>query len=143
MKTTGEFGEFFDPKISLIGYNSSMAQYYFPLEKSAAEKQGFIWEDYENPRIEIKNDISDTTIKCEKDDKYFKIIPQELNFYRKHNLALPHLCHDCRHFERKGKMNPRNLYDRQCMKCETQIKTTYAPERKEIVYCEKCYLEQI
>jgi len=158
MKKTGEWGEFFNSKISTIGYNSSMAQYYFPLDKATAESQGFNWEDYERPKTELKstkakdlpNDISEVngdilnaTIECEKDGKPFKIIPQELKFYKKHGLALPHLCHDCRHFERKGKMNPRKLYDRKCMKCGTEMQTTYSPDRKEIVYCEKCYLEQI
>jgi len=28
-------------------------------------------------------------------------------------------------------------------KCTVEFKTTYAPERSEIVYCEKCYQQEI
>jgi hypothetical protein len=27
--------------------------------------------------------------------------------------------------------------------CDVEFKTTYAPERKEIVYCEKCYKKEM
>ncbi len=33
--------------------------------------------------------------------------------------------------------------ERNCAKCKNVIKTTYASERGEIVYCEKCYLESL
>jgi hypothetical protein len=39
--------------------------------------------------------------------------------------------------------NPRKLRDRTCMKCWIEIKTTYAPERPEIIYCEVCYHKEI
>jgi len=39
--------------------------------------------------------------------------------------------------------NPRKLYDRKCDKCSIDIKTTYSPERPEIVYCEECYNKEI
>ena len=39
--------------------------------------------------------------------------------------------------------NPRKLFDRKCDKCQIDMKTTYAPDRKEIVYCEKCYIWEV
>jgi CxxC-x17-CxxC domain-containing protein len=39
--------------------------------------------------------------------------------------------------------NPRKLFDRKCDKCGKDIKTTYAPDRPEIVYCEECYEKEI
>jgi CxxC-x17-CxxC domain-containing protein len=39
--------------------------------------------------------------------------------------------------------NPRELYDRKCDKCGIDIKTTYAPEMKETVYCEGCYNKEV
>jgi CxxC-x17-CxxC domain-containing protein len=39
--------------------------------------------------------------------------------------------------------NPRKLFTRICDKCGKEIQTIYAPERKEIVYCENCYNKEI
>jgi hypothetical protein len=39
--------------------------------------------------------------------------------------------------------NPRKLFDRKCDKCWVKIKTTYSPDRKEIVYCESCYNKEV
>jgi len=73
----------------------------------------------------------------------YRILPQELEFYRKMNLPLPRLCPDCRHYERIKQRNPLKLYKRKCDKCGKEILTTYSPDRPEIVYCEACYLREI
>jgi hypothetical protein len=39
--------------------------------------------------------------------------------------------------------NPRRLHDRNCDKCWADIKTTYSPDMKEIVYCEGCYDKEV
>lgn len=158
MKHTEEWGEFFPTSLSPVGYNDSVAQYYWPLEKNKAQEEGFNWNDYEQPKLDIENidgknmpnsinnlsdDIVNKSIKCEKDGKYFRIIAPELAFYKKHKIAPPRICPDCRYFERKSKMNPRRLLQRTCAKCGIDIQTTYSPDRPEIVYCEKCYLETV
>jgi hypothetical protein len=156
MKFIGEYGEFFPPSISPFGYNDTLAQEYFPLAKEQAAKLGFPWNDYVHPKIQgsrnipasrlpdvigdTPDDILNWAIECEKCAKPFKLIPQELRFYRAQNLPVPHLCHDCRHYARKAKINPRVLYDRKCAKCSAAIQTTYSPDRPEKVYCEQCYL---
>lgn len=84
----------------------------------------------------------------------FKILPDEFKFYKKNNIALPRLCPNCRHFERLKRRNPLNLWHRSCMckkkshshgeaKCEVEFETSYAPERPETVYCEKCYQAEV
>ena len=73
----------------------------------------------------------------------FKITEDELVFYKKMNIPLPTLCYNCRHYERLKKRNPMKLWDRKCIKCNKDIKTSYAPERPEIVYCEECYKKEI
>lgn len=158
MKKTGEWGEFCPPLMSHVGYNDSIAQYYIPLTREEAKNQGFHWNDYEKINAELEsvegknlpdsidevsNDILSKRIKCEHDEKYFRIIQQELDFYKKHGIALPHLCPDCRHFARKAQINPRKLYDRKCQKCGIEVKSTYSPNHPEIVCCEKCYLETV
>ncbi|MEK7673414.1 MAG: hypothetical protein AAB373_06040 [Patescibacteria group bacterium] len=153
-----EPGEFLPAKLNAVGYNDSVAQYYMPLSREKAIAQGFNWNDYESPKLdlesldakdlpdsieEVSDDILNKRIKCEKDQKYFRITAQELAFYKKHKISLPHLCHDCRHFARKAKMNPRVLYDGHCANCQTAFKTTYSPARSEKVYCEKCYFAEL
>jgi CxxC-x17-CxxC domain-containing protein len=39
--------------------------------------------------------------------------------------------------------NERKLYERKCDKCWVEIKTTYSPDKEEIVYCEECYDREI
>ena len=75
----------------------------------------------------------------------FKIIPQELQFYQRMNLPLPRLCPNCRHYNRLKQRNPLKLWHRQCMKegCPNTFETSYAPDRLEIVYCEKCYQQEV
>jgi hypothetical protein len=82
-------------------------------------------------------------IECETTKKPFRIIPQELEFYRKHNLPIPRKHPDERHKERMALRNSRKLFTRKCDKCRKEIQTTYAPERPEIVYCQECYEKEI
>jgi len=177
-----KYGEFFPSEISPFAYNETIAQEYFPLTKESALEQGYSWKDTEekNYKITIKfedlpdhiKDVSDSIIKevigCEHESKCdeqcttaFKIIPQELQFYRKMNLTLPRLCPNCRHYQRLKKRNPLKLWHRQCVcdynvykntvihnhhsegRCPNEFETTYAPERKEIVYCEQCYQAEV
>ena len=91
----------------------------------------------------ISDDILNWAIQCEITGKPFKIIKPELDFYRKMNLPIPRKHPDQRHKDRMALRNPRKLWKRNCIKCNAEIQTTYAPERKEIVYCEKCYLESV
>ena len=88
---------------------------------------------------DIPDDILNWAIKCEVTWKPFRIVREELEFYRKHNLPIPRKHHNIRHLERMKSRNPRKLYDRKCDKCWIDIKTTYNQDRPEIVYCEKCY----
>ena len=152
-----KYGEFFPTIISPFGYNETMAQEYFPLNESQALQKGFTWFESEKPvyTITIKaedlpdmiNNVSDSiledTIECAICKRGFKIVPNELSFLRKFNLPIPRSCPECRYKERFGKIQLPKLYDRICMKCSTPIKTSYAPERLEIVYCEKCYQAEV
>ncbi len=156
MRKDGEYGEFFPSSLSPFGYNETVAQEYYPLTKSEAIKDGvFSWSDYESPfptvekiipgsklpdSIEsIPDDILNWAIECEVTKKPFRIIKQELEFYRKHNLPIPRRHPDQRYLDRMSLRNPRKLFERKCDKCGKDMITTYAPERTEMVYCEECY----
>ncbi len=171
MVKTWEWGEFFPSSLSPFGYNETVANEYFPLSREkilspesfseSGLKMGsiFNWSYYGAPfpkveKIipasklpenisEIPDDILNWAIECETTKKPFRIIPQELEFYRKHNLPIPKIHPDQRHLDRMKLRNPRKLFTRICEKCKKEIQTTYAPERPEIVYCQECYEKEI
>ncbi len=97
---------------------------------------------------EIPDDILNWAIEDEERktmglNPLFRIIRQELEFYRKYNLPIPKRHPDQRHLDRMKLRNPRKLFERTCDKCGKGIQTTYAPERPEIVYCQECYEKEI
>jgi hypothetical protein len=158
-----KYGEFHPIELSLWAYNESWAHKYFPLNKEESLSMGYKWQD--NPKrsyqITIKSEnlpdhidkvtdeITDEVIECEHNNsdcnqqctEVYKILPDELSFYRQMNLALPRLCPMCRHYERLKFHKKLTLWKRRCMKegCFNIFETSISPERKEIVYCEKCY----
>jgi hypothetical protein len=155
MKSTGEWGQFMSPDLSCFDYNETPAMEYFPLTKSEALEKGFSWHDEsEQASQEMESDIpenikecSDELCKkffsCEGCQKAYKIIPAELKFYQDQAIAPPHQCSVCRHKARVKQRNPRKLWERNCNKCQKGISTSYAPGRKEMVYCEQCYLKEM
>ncbi|NOS67573.1 MAG: hypothetical protein HOO67_04390 [Candidatus Peribacteraceae bacterium] len=157
MKKTGEWGEFFPGTLSPFGYNETVAQEYFPLSEKDVIKKGWHWhneqeskEQYMGPAAEIPRKIEDVTddicqkiLLCEVTGRPYKIIPQELSFYKDMGIPIPRVCPDERHKERMALRNPRKLWKRSCQKCQKEIMTTYAPDRPEIVYCDECYLSTV
>jgi hypothetical protein len=156
MKKTKEWGEFFPIAISPFAYNETIASEYYPLTKNEVKNKKWQWRDnneaksYKGPVYKIQDKIEDVSddicnaiLICEKTGKPYKIIPQELKFYREHGIPIPRQCPDERHRIRMNLRNPRKLYARQCDKCQAGIQTTYAPDRLEKVYCEECYLKEV
>ena len=155
MQSAGEWGQYFPIEISGFGYNETMAQTFFPLNKEEATEKGWHWSDYESPVVadklieasklpddstDVPDDILNWAITCEVTGKPFKIVQKELEFYRTHTLPIPRRHPDQRHVDRFAYKNPYRLWDRTCAKCQKSIQTSYSPERPEIVYCEECYL---
>ncbi len=154
-----KYGEFFPYELCPFGYNEAVINDHFPLSKEEIIDRGYPYkEKIDNTyTITLKasdipdniKDVEDTIIKevieCEKSGKAFKITPFELLFYRKMNIPIPHLHPDERYKERLSLRNPMTLYHRQCMKenCTNEFETTYAPNRPEIIYCERCYKEEV
>jgi hypothetical protein len=159
MQETGEWGKFYPPDLAHCAYNESTAQLWYPLTKDEAIKKGFQWTDYEPPdppsdRVidatalpdninDIPEDVTNWAIRCEVTGKPFKITKQEYQYYKKHHLPIPRRGWYQRHLDRFHLRNPRGFWHRQCDKCKKDIQTTYAPERPETVYCEKCYLKEV
>ena len=181
-----KYGEFFPPELSPFAYNETIAQEYFPLTKEQALAQGYRWYDSEAKLREItkkpedlpdhikdvEDSITNEVIGClhegtckEQCTAAFKIIPQELQFYKKMNLPLPRLCPNCRHYQRLKQRNPLKLWPRKCTcggvksdnniyqntskhfhgsnHCLNEFETSYSSDRTEIVYCEQCYQSEV
>jgi hypothetical protein len=154
MKKTGEWGEFFPPMLSPFAYNETVAQEYFPLTRKDIEMRGWRWKEddkreFQPQTVEVSHnidDIQDTLcseiLACEVTGRNYRIIPQELEFYRKIHLPIPRRHPDQRHRDRIAKRNPRRLWKRICSKCREEIWTSYPPKSPYTVYCEKCYLKE-
>jgi len=166
MKKTGEWGQFFPPGIAPFAYNETVAQDRFPKTKEEVLSMGMRWRDPENKKYEItlknseipddinevKDSILNDVIECGHKGECldhcataFRVVAQELQFLRKIKVPLPRLCPFCRQGERLRLRNPLHLWHRKCMKpgCNNEFETPYAPERKEIIYCEQCYNREV
>jgi CxxC-x17-CxxC domain-containing protein len=154
MKETGEYGQFFPPEISPWGYNETMAGLYFPLSKDEAMKQGFKWNDQEGEykssayRIpdnikDVSDDILQATLADRETGRNYRIIKQELDYYRQHNIPVPVNAFVERHKRRLALRNPKKLWQRQCAKCGQQMMTAYSPESEEVVYCKECFTKEV
>ena len=153
---TWTYGEFFLPGFGKFGYNNSNASKFFPKTKEEAVKGGYWWNEEIEQNIiatihgdklpekinEVDDSILNEVISCVTCDKKYKIVSLELDLLRKMNLPLPHSCPQCRQNKRLERLNMPKLYNRNCMKCNTDIYTPYAPGRSEIVYCVKCYQQE-
>jgi len=181
------YGEYFPPEISPFSYNESIAQEYFPLTPAQAELYGMTWSEPEEknytPTIksnqipdslkEVQDSITAEILECAHHNQNcshqctgaFRIIPQELSFYKRFNIPLPNLCPSCRYSERISQRAPITLWKRQCCcggvsdknknynnvakhfhgdnPCPNEFETSYAPDRPEIVYCEQCYQQEV
>jgi len=155
MQKTWEWWEFFANDLSIYWYNDSTAQEYFPLSKKEATYKWFNWNDYKPdlPKVskiikakdllkdinKIPDDILNRAIECEKSKRPFKIIIQELNFYRKYNLQVPTFHPDVRQENRLKSVNLLQKYETTCYKCWKKIITNNNPQINEKIYCEDCY----
>jgi hypothetical protein len=140
MQKTGEWGDSFLPQFTRFAYNETLAQQYYPLTRESAERLGYSWRDevIEKPEAGLEN-----VVICEVSGKPFRLTKQELEFYKKLGLPLPTKHPEVRMKERDAKRNPRLLWERKCDHCGVGMQSSYSPDRPEVVYCEKCYLEAV
>lgn len=159
------YGEFFPSEISPFAYNETTAQEFFPLTAESVEDKGFMWAEREardyKPTI-FAGDIPDTIegvgdevikeiIECaNKGDAKkncataFRIIPDELGFYRRFNIPLPAKCPNCRHAERMELRNAPKFRKGMCdfEGCGVEFLTAY-PEGTPNLYCKEHYLQNV
>ena len=118
-------------------------------------------EDISDSINEVEDSILEEVLSCIDCKRNYKIASNEFIFYKKMKVPIPRRCFYCRHATRFKRCNPFKFWHRKCMcgstgspqattehfhgtgKCEVEFETSYAPERPEIVYCEKCYQAEV
>lgn len=155
MKKTGEYGAFFDPKVSPFGYNETCAQDYFPLTEEKARMQGYHWHPRDEKEYQpqlykipdhisgVQEDIMKAVLGCEECGKNYKVTPMELALYKQMVWPVPRKCPDCRFKRRLAKRNPRRLFSRPCGNCKTPTDSSFEPQNPQRIVCEKCYKEAV
>jgi len=183
MLEAGEYGEFPSLSFALFPYRDTFAHANYPLSDSELKNLGGI--DLPEPETEnrgalpiesLEKDIKDTgddildkVFLCESSGKPFRFIRPELEYHRKHNMALPTKHPQVRLLERLKWRDPIRLWTRTCMcqgkhgvngegkgiysniaehahgdkPCGNEFQTSYNPERPEVVYCEECYKREV
>ncbi len=156
MKQTGEWGEFFPKDLSVFAYNESPANDYFPLSKEEAIAKGYKWKEKDKTEYQaatisdladnisnISDEFTKEILSCEECNKNYRLIIQELKFYRKMNLPIPRQCPSCRHKERFSLRNPCKLNTIHCKNCNQSIESSYSSNNTEEIYCNSCYLKKL
>ena len=152
MMADGEWGEGLPLQMSQSAYNESSADLWYPLSKEEIEAKGLRFqnqdeqEQYMGPQVEVPDDIKDVDdsicekiLLCEESGKPYKVVPQELKYYKRHGIPVPRRAFNQRHKDRFNMRNPRNFWPRNCDKCNVEIQSPYSPNQPEIVYCKDCY----
>ncbi len=156
------FGENFPVALLDFAYNETAAIDFFPIDKKEALALGYKWRDKEKKNYnttmksldlpetiaEVDDSILSQIIECgDKNKEYsvgaYRITENELAFYRRMDLPIPRVCFDVRHTRRLQKRPPLKIIKRNCTKCEIEVETVYDENYAPILYCEKCYQQEV
>jgi hypothetical protein len=153
MLRRGEYGEFFPLSFSPFPYNGSLANLSHTMSKEEVEKKGAWW--YESPasdfggkviNVESIKKISEITDEMlqgafvgAKDNRPFRVTPEELRFYRGHNLLLPDAHPETRIKNRFVWLNYMNLDDVVCKKCGVNFLSSLPKNFQQNLLCPECY----
>ncbi len=162
MKQEKNYGEFLPASFSLFGYNEAAVAEQFPLSKEEAVSKGFKWEDtprgtygketvdwasFPDSILDLPADFDPgkEVFVCRECKKNYRIIEDELGFYKRMSIPLPRHCPECRHLRRMKNRGPNKLWQRGCMNkgCQNKFATPYSPDSSEIIFCEKCYNQEV
>ncbi|OGI96029.1 hypothetical protein A3I25_02250 [Candidatus Nomurabacteria bacterium RIFCSPLOWO2_02_FULL_42_17] len=156
------FGENFPDDLSCFAYNETAAIDFYPITKEEALARGYKWKEREKKSyettikslnlpetiMEVNDSVLNEVIECaDKDKPYsvgaYRIILDELNFYRRMDLPLPRVCFDVRHKRRLDKRPLLKIIKRNCSQCNIEVETIYTESYAPIIYCEKCYQQEV
>jgi hypothetical protein len=157
MKERGVWGDFFPQELSPFAYNESTAQEYLPLSEAKARELGYSWSAETkaaspdkasmNAVPEFIEDAGDETsanvYRCQRSGIGYKILQQELAFYRRVKLPLPRIAPAERHAARMALRSGRRTYQRNCTGCSAPLQAAFSLEEAKKLLCEPCYLQSL
>jgi len=159
MLKRGQYGEGLGLEFSAQAYNFSLAQVSYPLTDDEIVKLGghvakepetnvgnievVKYKDLPKTINEISDDILNKAILCEESNRPFRIIASELEFYKRMNLPLPNI-HPLLRIERRLRfVKDGKKYKDVCKKCKKDIEVVFDPIDNFLIYCEKCYQQEV
>lgn len=152
------YGEFFPPEFSPNAYNDSFASRLFPLSKEEVIEKGLKWyipeqkeyvitmlsNDLPDDINDIHQDVTKEIVGCKTCKRGFKIIAQEFQFLKQHNLPLPRECPFCRIWQKVDQwVSNMTLHNRICSNCNKEFLTHYNKKQAPVIYCKYCYLKEV
>ena len=122
-------------------------------------------EDIPDAIEDISDSILNELLECMICKKAYRVIPMELAFLRNEKLPIPRQCIDCRYADRISQRAKVLLYHRKCecggvisengvyenavthshgpTPCPNEFETSHPSESPEIIYCLKCFYEEV
>ena len=162
MLAVKEYGEFFPLNLFPFSYKvSDVTSYRGYRDYENAEKYGYDMSDMPETASSVEgevlradelpddikdigNDILEKTILDEKNNKKFRYIKPELEFYRTHGIAPPREHPSIRMDRWRDSFEVvTRTFRHSCLSCGVEVETMYAPDDDVRVYCEKCYQKEV
>lgn len=159
MLVNGDYGEFFPMSFAPCAYNSSLANILYPMTEKDAKLEGLYWQpdtdiDLKDLKSISANDLPDnvdnvteeiykTAIIGNVSKKPFKIIPREVEFYKRNRLPLPTDTPYQRIIDRFKFLNNFKVYEENCFSCDKKIKSLYRKSDGYKPFCEQCYQREV
>lgn len=152
MLQRGESGKFFPYSSSLLAYNTSHAEPFFPLSKEEACSLGARWynfptntslalviESLPTKLADVHPEVLNQQFLCPESGRPYRIVKPELEFHKKMNLALPRQHPSIRRKKRYKKLLELRLYPQNCQKCTCLIVTRLPASKSTQFLCPECY----
>lgn len=159
MMKRGEYGDGLGMEFSAQAYNFSMGQINFALkDEEIIRLGGFVgqetdtntggikvlhYSDVPETIDKVEDDIINYAIKCEETGKPFRITKSELQFYRTMKLPIPSQGPTTRIYKRMSLVPIAKKYTAKCAKCSKLMESLLDPKSEYILYCEKCYQQEV
>ncbi|PIR04536.1 MAG: hypothetical protein COV59_00215 [Candidatus Magasanikbacteria bacterium CG11_big_fil_rev_8_21_14_0_20_39_34] len=155
MFQAGEYGNFFPYWVSLLAYNTSHADVFFPLTQEKIEAIGARFFQFPQAdtsdalpieQLPVKladfhEELLEETFVCPVSGRPFRIVEPELEFHKKFQLALPRKHPTVRRKQRYKDLLHLQLFLQTCSDCKKNIFVPSLEEEGKRFLCELCYFK--
>ncbi|MFA7192344.1 MAG: hypothetical protein WC089_03545 [Candidatus Paceibacterota bacterium] len=143
------YGDFLPVELSYFGYNDSVANDLYPMDEADILDKKYPYQNTKHKDIvvgalnsdllpdsiyDVDDSILSRTIVSKKTQRYYKITPDELAFYRKHSIPIPRESFYERYNRRFKLSTSFRLYKSKSSKSGDDVVTCYDPSDNNIVW---------